>query len=84
MACAGCEKSIWKQKLGRCKRCMWLNFMLLVASSVFAYFMWQAEPKSVQTIAMLFAFFSSALLMLLHVIAFLYYHFFKADKHNLK
>tara|TARA_R110001583_G_scaffold7720_8_gene37911 strand:- start:9526 stop:9774 length:249 start_codon:yes stop_codon:yes gene_type:complete len=80
MACAGCDNNIWKQKLGRCKRCMWFNFILLVGSAIFSYFLWQTEPKSVQTIAMLFALFCSALLMLLHTIAFLYYRFIKTDE----
>lgn len=84
MACIDCDKSIWKQKLGRCQRCMWLTFILLFSSSVGAYFMLQTQPKSVQTIAVLFMLFFSALLMLLHTIAFLYYRFTKAGKHSLK
>ena len=79
MACTNCDDNIWKQKLGRCKRCMWLNFLLLVVSAGLSFYMWQTEPKSVQTIALLFALFCSALLMLLHTIAFLYYRLFKAD-----
>lgn len=79
MACTNCDNNIWKQKLGRCKRCMWLNFALLVVSACGAFFMWESEPKSVETIALLFALFSSALLMLLHTIAFLYYRFIKVD-----
>ena len=75
MACKYCDDNIWKQKLGRCKRCMWLNFILLVVSASLSYFWFQTEPKSVQTIALLFAFFASAVLMLLHSFAFLYYRF---------
>jgi len=78
MACNNCEDNIWKQKLGRCKRCMWLNFILLVCSALASYFMLQAQPKSVQTIALLFTLFFSALLMFLHLVAFFYYRFFKA------
>ena len=84
MACTDCDKNIWQQKLGRCKRCMWLNFMLFIVSTVLSYFMWQTEPKSVQTIAMLFTCFGSTLLMLLHIIAFLYYRFVRGDIHSLK
>jgi type IV secretory pathway TrbL component len=77
MACNDCDDNIWKQKLGRCKRCMWLNFVLLISSTGLSFFMWQTEPKSVHTIALLFTFFCSALLMLLHIIAFLYYRLVK-------
>lgn len=84
MACTGCDNNVWKQKLGRCKRCMWFNFILLLGSSVFSYYMMQSEPKSVQTIALLFAFFASAILMLLHSIAFIYYRLTKADRHSPK
>ena len=52
---------------------------ILVGSAFFSYLMWQIEPKGVQTIAMLFALFASALLMFLHAIAFLYYRFMKAN-----
>ena len=84
MACIHCDKNIWKQKLGRCSRCMWLVFLLLSGSAILSYFMFQAQPKSVETIAMLFTLFCSAILMLLHTIAFLYYRFFKVNKHTPK
>ena len=84
MACKYCTSNIWKQKLGRCKRCMWLNFILLVSSGIGSYFMLQAEPRSVQTVALLFTLFLSGLLMFLHISAFIYYRYVKADKHNLE
>ncbi len=84
MACRDCDNNIWKQKLGRCKRCMWLNLLLLIGSALLSYFMLQQQPKSVQTIAILFTLFSSSLLMLLHSIAFIYYRFVKGDKHSLR
>lgn len=84
MACTDCSHDIWKQKLGRCKRCMWFNFILLLLSAIGSYFMVQAQPTSVQTIALLFTLLVSALLMLLHCVAFIYYYFSKADKHSLK
>lgn len=80
MACTDCKHNIWKQKLGRCQRCMWFNFILLLVTGGFSYSMWQTDPKSVQTIAMLFALVASATLMLLHVIAFLYYRLKKKIK----
>jgi RsiW-degrading membrane proteinase PrsW (M82 family) len=73
MACNECDDNIWKQKLGRCKRCMLFNFVLLVGSAGLSFFMWQTDPKSVQTITVFVTLFFSSLLMLLHAIAFLYY-----------
>ncbi|MCP4321210.1 MAG: DUF3624 domain-containing protein [Psychromonas sp.] len=84
MACSGCDDNIWKQKLGRCKRCMWINFIILVIAALGSYFMIQESSKSVETIALLFTLFVTALLMLLHISAFIYYHFFKADKQSPK
>lgn len=84
MACSDCDSNIWKQKLGRCTRCMCLNFLLLLVSALLSYVMWQENPKSVETIALLVTLFCSALLMLLHVVAFLYYRFTKAGKHSLR
>jgi type IV secretory pathway TrbL component len=84
MACTNCDNNIWKKKLGRCERCMWLNFVLLLVSAIFSYFMVQVQPKSVETIAVLFTLFCSALLMLLHMIAFIYYRLVKANKYNPK
>lgn len=84
MACTNCEGSIWQQKLGRCKRCMWINLALLLLSAVASYFMVQLQPKSVQTIAVLFALFFSTLLMFSHLVAFIYYRLIKVDKQRLK
>jgi len=84
MTCSRCADNIWKQKLGRCKRCMWINFVVLVISALSTYFMVQESPKSVETITLLFTLFTSALLMLLHISAFVYYRFFKAGKHSPK
>lgn len=84
MACKDCTSNIWKQKLGRCKRCMWINFILLLSTAAGSYFMVQAQPKSVQTIALLFALFFSGLLMLLHSVAFIYYRITRVGKHNPK
>ena len=67
---------------------MWLNFILLLLSAVGSYFMVQIEPKSVQTITLLFTLFFSALLMFLHLIAFIYYRLsnaqLKVGRHNPK
>lgn len=83
MACHQCTGNIWKQKLGRCKRCMCINLLLLLASALGSYWMLHTQPKSVQAIAMFFTLFFSALLMFLHVIAYLYYRVTGDQKNNL-
>jgi len=76
VTCRDCENNIWKQKLGRCKACMWVNFILLLVSAISWYYSMMLNPKSVASIALLMTLFASAVLMLLHVVAFIYYYFY--------
>ena len=73
MACQACKKNLFKEKLGRCKTCMWLNVFLLTASAVGWLLSYQAAPRQIETIALLITFIASALLMSLHIAAYLYY-----------
>lgn len=80
MACQYCDKNIFKEKLGRCQFCMCLNFFLLVASAGGWFICSQSAPRSVEAIALLFALIATALLMSLHIGAYLYYRL-KGIKH---
>ncbi|WP_019613597.1 DUF3624 domain-containing protein [Psychromonas ossibalaenae] len=73
MTCKFCTESLFKEKLGRCKRCMWLNLTLLICSAAGWYFLQQSGPRQVETIALLLTFLASSLLMLLHIGAYIYY-----------
>lgn len=73
MACQFCQGPLFKDKLGRCKTCMLLNFILLLASAIGWFGFYQESPKQVDAIALLLAFIASALLMVLHISAYLYY-----------
>lgn len=73
MACQFCQGQLFKDKLGRCKTCMLLNFVLLLASALGWFCFYQETPKQVDAIALLLTFMASALLMVLHISAYLYY-----------
>ena len=75
MGCQLCDKNIFREKLGRCRSCMWLNFFLLTASAGGWFICSQSAPKQVETIALLLTFLGSALLMSLHIGAYLYYRY---------
>jgi hypothetical protein len=52
---------------------MWINFCLLIGSAFGWYLSFQSAPKHVATIALLLTLFASAVLMSLHIGAYLYY-----------
>ena len=89
VACELCNKNTFKEKLGRCQFCMWLNFFLLLASAIGWFICYQSAPREVATIALLLTFIAAALLMLAHISAYFYYRYSarqnpKQDKHSLK
>jgi hypothetical protein len=73
MSCKSCKGHFFKEKLGRCRFCMWLNFFLLVSSSAGWLYLYQTAPKQVETIALLFTLIASGILMALHIGVYLYY-----------
>ncbi|MCG6201172.1 DUF3624 domain-containing protein [Psychromonas antarctica] len=75
MACKFCDENRFKEKLGRCKTCIWLNLLLLVSSAIGCFIYYQSAPREVATIALLLTFIASGFLMLLHAGAYLYYRF---------
>ncbi|WP_439437325.1 DUF3624 domain-containing protein [Salinivibrio costicola] len=70
MACKYCQSGIWKQKLGRCTRCM---TQLAVISAILWPFWWWTyadTPRQVESIALLFAAGSASALLLLHLLIY--------------
>jgi hypothetical protein len=65
--------SVFKEKVGRCKQCMTLNFLLLIGFS--GIYLWGSIDQwlAVQQVAFLMCFLLTAILMGLHVIAWCYY-----------
>lgn len=72
MSCNQCTDSVFKQKIGRCKRCMWQ----LTALSLFTWPLWwyyyADTPKTVESIALLFFATSFTGLLILHLMAWAY------------
>jgi hypothetical protein len=74
MACNQCSDSIFKQKIGRCKRCMLqLTILSLLTWPIWWYY-FAATPKVVESIALLFFAISFSGLLILHLLVWLYRH----------
>ncbi|GGP72995.1 DUF3624 domain-containing protein [Shewanella ulleungensis] len=72
MACNQCSDSIFKQKIGRCKRCMLqLTILSLLTWPIWWYY-FAATPKVVESIALLFFAISFSGLLILHLLVWLY------------
>ncbi|MCL1100105.1 DUF3624 domain-containing protein [Shewanella saliphila] len=72
MACEQCFESIFRQKIGRCKRCM----VQLTVLSLLAWPIWwhyfADQPKTVESIALLFFAISFTGLLCLHLLVWCY------------
>ncbi|MGL4735458.1 MAG: DUF3624 family protein [Enterovibrio sp.] len=81
MSCQPCDlvKSSVKEKLGRCKRCLWQ----LASLQLILWLMWFAKfdeaPRSIEAIIIYFALAASALLLLLHMLAFIWRRWIKVE-----
>ncbi|QSX36814.1 DUF3624 domain-containing protein [Shewanella sedimentimangrovi] len=68
MSCHNCDASIWRQKLGRCRRCM----LMLAAMSMVAWPLWwwlfREQPKTVSAIALLLFAGACSGLLVLHLL----------------
>ncbi|QFU21899.1 DUF3624 domain-containing protein [Shewanella eurypsychrophilus] len=72
MACDNCLSSIYKQKIGRCKTCMWQLAILSLISWPLWWFLYSERVSHVESIALLFFCFSFTGLLLLHLIVLSY------------
>ncbi|MGL6011751.1 MAG: DUF3624 domain-containing protein [Shewanella oncorhynchi] len=71
MSCGDCKTSIFRQKIGRCKRCMWQ----LTALSAIGWPLWwlyRDAPRDVNSIALLFFCAAFTGLLALHLIVLAY------------
>lgn len=72
MACQKCSDSVFKQKIGRCKRCM----VQLTVLSLLAWPIWwhcfADQPKTVESIALLFFAIGFTGLLCLHLLVWCY------------
>ncbi|MCA2014702.1 DUF3624 domain-containing protein [Vibrio tritonius] len=67
MACNSCEENWFWKKIGRCQRCMDQLTTLSVVCWVVWYFGFRDDPRSVGSIALLFAGFAFNALLFLHL-----------------
>ncbi|MCS6209615.1 DUF3624 domain-containing protein [Shewanella baltica] len=72
MSCSDCNTSIFRQKIGRCKRCMWQLTALSAIGWPLWWWLYYNAPREVNSIALLF--FCSAFtgLLALHLIVLAY------------
>ncbi|MCS6097813.1 DUF3624 domain-containing protein [Shewanella baltica] len=72
MSCDDCKTEIFRQKIGRCKRCMWQLMALSVIGWPLWWWLYYDAPRDVNSIALLF--FCSAFtgLLALHLIVLAY------------
>ncbi|NRD74794.1 DUF3624 domain-containing protein [Shewanella sp. VB17] len=74
MACKRCNSSMFKQKIGRCKTCMWqLTVLSLISWSIW-WFLYRDSPQAVNSIALLFFCCTFSGLLCLHLLVFSYNH----------
>jgi hypothetical protein len=67
MACKNCDNHWFWKKIGRCTRCMKQLTVLSVSGWAIWLAGWRDEPKSVESVALLFATLSFNGLLLLHL-----------------
>ncbi|WP_351088617.1 DUF3624 domain-containing protein [Shewanella sp. S1-49-MNA-CIBAN-0167] len=72
MPCNQCTDSVFKQKIGRCKRCMWQLTLLSLVTWPLWWYCYADTPKTVESIALLFFAFSFSGLLALHLIVWTY------------
>lgn len=68
MGCEYCSNSLFRKKLGRCKRCMWQLAILNILGWSCWWFFFSATPQTVNAIALLMFCLAFAALLTLHVI----------------
>ncbi|PTA50646.1 DUF3624 domain-containing protein [Shewanella morhuae] len=72
MSCDDCKTSIFRQKIGRCTRCMWQLTALSVISWPLWWFLYRDTPREVNSIALLFFCSAFSGLLALHLIVLAY------------
>lgn len=68
MACNQCASSVFRQKIGRCRRCMLMLAALCLLGWPSWYWLFADTPASVGSIALLFFCLAWSLLLALHLL----------------
>ncbi|MGI2069235.1 DUF3624 domain-containing protein [uncultured Shewanella sp.] len=72
MSCSDCNTSIFRQKIGRCKRCMWQLTALSAIGWPLWWWLYYNAPREVNSIALLFFCTAFTGLLALHLIVLAY------------
>ncbi|MGI2190304.1 Protein of uncharacterised function (DUF3624) [Shewanella baltica] len=72
MSCSDCNTSIFRQKIGRCKRCMWQLTALSAIGWPLWWWLYYDAPRDVNSIALLFFCTAFTGLLALHLIVLAY------------
>ncbi len=72
MACKECKKTLLKQKLGRCKSCMWQLLILSTAGWLLWLYFYLEQPFRVESIALLFFSGATTCLLITHLVVLLF------------
>ena len=75
MSCEFCVGQFFRNKLGRCKQCMMINFILLIVVTGIYFFVDMSQWLAVQEVALLMFILALAILMTLHIVAWCFYRF---------
>ncbi|MCS6192306.1 DUF3624 domain-containing protein [Shewanella baltica] len=73
MSCSDCNTSIFRQKIGRCKRCMWQLTALSAIGWPLWWWLYYDAPRDVNSIALLFFCTAFTGLLALHLIVLAYH-----------
>ncbi|WP_375321292.1 DUF3624 domain-containing protein [Aliivibrio logei] len=82
MACQTCRTDIFKQKLGRCLRCMKQLTFLSIGGWLTWLEFFQATPYQIEAIATFMVSLAFTGLLALHLLMMSYYRFVKPSKKN--
>ncbi|MGL5291482.1 MAG: DUF3624 family protein [Vibrionaceae bacterium] len=79
MSCQPCDlaKNSIKEKLGRCQRCLWQLVILQLILWPMLLTKFYDTPRSIEAIIIYFALAASAILLLLHLLAFVWRRWIK-------
>ncbi|ABS07697.1 DUF3624 domain-containing protein [Shewanella baltica] len=72
MSCGDCKTEIFRQKIGRCKRCMWQLTALSAIDWPLWWWLYYDAPREVNSIALLFFCTAFTGLLALHLIVLAY------------
>lgn len=72
MGCNDCNTSIFKQKIGRCKSCMWQLTGLSAIGWPLWWYLYRDTPEDVSSIALLFFCSAFSGLLMLHLVVLIY------------